>query len=560
MIQMKSEQRTFMNSAIKIFDMKKIIVILSIAFAGLLTFSSCSKSWLNEKPMSAYSPTTLNDSLGFEASVVGLYNNLAAYLCWSSNQGWLCVWQVGTDIAYSGQPEGIETPYYNYTLLNSSDGASNRVWTWCYQTINNCNVIIANVEDPSLKGMTDANKKAIDGEARFFRAYCYNQLVQCFGKVPLVTKPITTPKTDFTRASVDSINALLVEDLSFGVANLPDIENVKVSSGKKLYGRANKYQAMQLLAETYLRMNKNDLAEQQAQAIINSGQFSLTSSRYGIKATQPGDYYSDMFQYGNERRVQGNKEALWVLEQENPSSVAGGNVDNAQQRRVWVAAYYAISGMKICDSLGGRGLARLRLNNWFLYGLYPDGDIRNSQFNIHRQLFYNDPANANYGKPVPLNNADTIFRSCPYSTKWGCYDPKDDFGYAAIKDFILMRLGETYLLLAEAQIKQGKTTDAANAINALRTRAKAPLVSATDMTMDFLLDERARELVGEENRRLTLTRTGTLVDRAMKYNAVANPATYSIKGLTSTNLLMPIPQSQIDLNKDAKLDQNPGYN
>lgn len=540
--------------------MKKIIVILSIAFAGLLSFSSCSKSWLDEKPMSSYSPSTLNDSLGFEASIVGLYNNLAAYLAWSSNQGWLCVWQVGTDIAYSGQPEGIETPYYNYTLLNSTDGASNRVWTWSYQTINNCNVIIANVEDPSLKGMTDANKKAIDAEARFFRAYCYNQLVQCFGKVPLVTKPITTPKTDFTRASVDSINALLVEDLSFGAANLPDIESVKSNSKGKMYGRANKYQAMQLLAETYLRMNKNDLAEQQAQAIINSGQFSLTNKRYGIKTGQAGDYYSDMFQYGNERRVQGNKEALWVLEQENPSSVANGNVDNAQQRRVWVAAYYAISGMKICDSLGGRGLARLRLNNWVLYNLYADGDIRNSEFNIHRKLIYNDPASANYGKPVPLNNADTIFRSCPYSTKWGCYDPKDDFGYAAIKDFILMRLGETYLLLAEAQIKQGKTSDAANAINALRTRAQAPQVDASQMTMDFLLDERARELVGEENRRLTLMRTGTLVDRAMKYNAVANPTTYSIQGLTSTNLLMPIPQSQIDLNKDAKLDQNPGYN
>ncbi|MBV4359231.1 RagB/SusD family nutrient uptake outer membrane protein [Pinibacter aurantiacus] len=541
--------------------MKKIIVIIFIAFAGLLTFSSCSKSWLDEKPMSAYSPTTLSDSLGFEASATGLYNSLAAYLCWSNNQGWLCVWQVGTDIAYSGQPEGIETPYYNYTLLNSTDGASNRVWTWCYQTINNCNVIIANVESPSLKGMTEASKKAIDGEARFFRAYCYNQLVQCFGKVPLVTKPITTPKTDFTRASVDSINALLVEDLSFGATNLPDIEAVKSNSKGKLYGRANKYQAMQLLAETYLRMNKNDLAEQQAQAIINSGQFSLTSKRYGINTGRAGDYYSDMFQYGNERRVQGNKEALWVLEQENPSSVAGGNVDNAQQRRVWVAAYYAISGMKICDSLGGRGLARLRLNNWFLYGLYPSGDMRNSQFNIHRTLIYNDPAfPATYGKPVPLNNADTIFRTCPYSTKWGFYDPKDDFGYATLKDFILMRLGETYLLLAEAQIKQGKTTDAANSINALRTRAQAPQVSAADMTMDFLLDERARELVGEENRRLTLTRTGTLVDRALKYNAVANPATYSIKGLTTTNLLMPIPQSQIDLNKDAKLEQNPGYN
>jgi hypothetical protein len=84
-----------------------------------------------------------------------------------------------------------------------------------------------------------------------------------------------------------------------------------------------------------------------------------------------------------------------------------------------------------------------------------------------------------------------------------------------IKDFMMMRLGETYLLLAEAQVKQGKTAEAANTINVLRTRAQAPLVTADKMTLDFILDERARELIGEENRRMTLMRTGTLVDRAL---------------------------------------------
>lgn len=59
---------------------------------------------------------------------------------------------------------------------------------------------------------------------------------------------------------------------------------------------------------------------------------------------------------------------------------------------------------------------------------------------------------------------------------------------------------------------------------------------------------------------MTLMRTGTLVDRALLHNAVANPTTYSISGLTTKNLLLPIPQSQIDLNKDARLEQNPGYN
>ncbi|MEO6633638.1 MAG: RagB/SusD family nutrient uptake outer membrane protein, partial [Mucilaginibacter sp.] len=237
-----------------------------------------------------------------------------------------------------------------------------------------------------------------------------------------------------------------------------------------------------------------------------------------------------------------------------------GNVDNAQQRRVWGAAYYQVPGMLPCDSLGGRSVARLRLSNWVLYGLYPDGDMRNSNNNIRRKYYYNDRSptySALYGKPVPFTGSDTLFRICPSVTKWGAFDPNDTFGYAMIKDFIMMRLGETYLLLAEAQVKQGKTAEAAATINVLRTRAQAALVTSAQMTMDFILDERARELIGEENRRLTLMRTGTLVDRANRLNAT--DAVHPTIGIAAKNLLLPIPLSEIQLNKDAVLEQNPGY-
>jgi hypothetical protein len=330
-----------------------------------------------------------------------------------------------------------------------------------------------------------------------------------------------------------------------------------------MYARANKFMAMQLLAEVYLRMGKPDLAEVQAQNIISSGKFSLIKSRYGIKTGTAGDYYSDMFAYGNQRRVQGNTEAIWVLEQENTATVVGGNTGNAQQRRVWGAAYYNIAGMTICDSLGGRSIARLRLSNWVIYNLYATNDVRNSPYNLRRRYYYNDPSNASYGKQVPYTGPDTLFKICPSITKWGAYDPNDAFGYTMVKDFILMRLGETYLLLAEAQFKQGKLAAAATTINVLRQRAFANypaegLVQPSDITMDFILDERARELIGEENRRMTLMRTGTLVDRALRLNA--NDAAKPIVGLSATNLLLPIPLSEIQLNKDATLDQNPGYN
>jgi hypothetical protein len=214
--------------------------------------------------------------------------------------------------------------------------------------------------------------------------------------------------------------------------------------------------------------------------------------------------------------------------------------------------------MAICDSLGGRGISRLRLSGWMLYGLYDAGDMRNSPNNIRRQYWYNDPTKtATFGKPVPYAGADTVYKICPHTTKWYQFDPNDVFGFAMIKDFILMRLGETYLLQAEAQLQQGKTDAAATSINALRTRAHAPLVAGSQIDLNFILDERARELVGEENRRLTLMRTGTLVDRATRLNA--GTVVYPLNGLSKTNLLLPIPQQEINLNKDAVLAQNPGY-
>ncbi|MGQ7856848.1 RagB/SusD family nutrient uptake outer membrane protein [Pedobacter sp. WC2501] len=541
--------------------MKKYITIIASLSLLFVVFSSCKKAFLDEKPFSSYTPLTLTDSLGFEASLIGLYNHTSTIFSWSDQQGWPSVWQVGTDVANAtNNQQGVEIPYYNYATLTSTDGGAARMWNRDYIMVNLTNIIVDGIENPSVTSLSAKGKSLVSAEAKFFRAYAYNNLATLFGGVPLITHALAGPKTDFVRAPIADVNNLIVADLLFAAANLPDIEAVKTNTKGKMYGRANKFMAMQLLAEVYLRIGKPDLAEQQAQAIISSGKFSLIRSRYGVKTGQPGDYYSDMFQYGNERRVQGNTEAIWVLEQENPTAVVGGITDSPQQRRVWGAAYYNIAGMALADSLGGRSIGRLRLSNWVLYGLYKGNDIRNSQYNIRRKYYYNDPDPkyaAKFGKQVPFTGPDTLINICPSTTKWGAFDPNDTFGYAMIKDFILMRLGETYLLLAEAQVAQGKTGDAATTINVLRTRANAAQVSASEMTKDFILDERARELIGEENRRMTLMRTGTLVERALRLNS--NDASKPITGLTTKNLLLPIPLGEIQLNKDAVLTQNPGY-
>ncbi|MHA6247170.1 RagB/SusD family nutrient uptake outer membrane protein [Pontibacter sp. CAU 1760] len=540
--------------------MKRYIKIFAFACLGLQTFTACDKDLLDEEVLSSYSPTTLRDLPGLEASLVGLYNHNSTFYSVSWAQGWPAVWQVGTDVVWPIQPQGIEVPYFNYNTLTSLDGAADHTWNWSYTMINNANVIIKNVESADLVGVSEADKNRINAEARFFRGLAYNTLATAFGGVPLVKEPLTAPKTDFVRAPLEEVNSLILTDLQFAAEQLRDIQDIPSAQ----QARANKYMARQLLAEVYLRVGQPAKAEEQTSAIINSGAFSLVTKRYGVAASQPGDPFSDMFKYGNQRRRQGNTEAIWVMEAENPRNVPGGMTDNPQQRRVWQASYHSRAGMIPADSLGGRGIARIRLSNWVLYGLYPEGDMRNSEHNINRKLYYNDPApkySAIYKTRVPYEGPDTLFIIAPYTMKWGQFDPQDVFGYGMWKDFILMRLGETYLLQAEAQFKQGKLAEAAESINALRRRANAPLVTAADITLDFILDERARELIGEENRRFTLMRTGTLVERATRLNTSIPglPENRQITGLTETHLLMPIPQNEIDLNKDAKLEQNPGY-
>jgi len=538
--------------------------ILYMAIGVVITITSCSKDFLNETPYSSYTPEKLTDALGFEASLTGLYNHLSTIYSWSDRQGWVSVWQVGTDVANAtNNLESVEIPYFNYSLLNSEDGAAARMWNRCYIMINLTNIIINSIEGADVTGLSQEEKNAINAEAKFFRAFAYNTLATLYGSVPVITTALSGPKTDFVRAPLEEVNGLIISDLQFASQSLPHIDEVKSNTAGRMFARANRFMAMQLLGEVYLRTDQPALAEEQLSNIINSGAFQLVSNRYGVKEGQKGDPFSDMFVYGNQRRGQGNTEAIWVMEQENPATVVGGITDNPQQRRVWGAAYHNIPGMVLADSLGGRGLGRLRLSNWVLYGLYQPGDVRNSENNIRRRYYYNNPTSPNFGKPVPYAGADTAFNIAPHTTKWYQFDPNDTFGYAMIKDFILMRLGETYLLLAEAQFKQGKLQEAADNINKLRERAFADYpqkgqVLASDITLDFILDERARELIGEENRRMTLMRTKTLVERAIRLNS--NSAVNPLRGISPNNLLLPIPLREIQLNKDAILEQNPGYN
>jgi hypothetical protein len=564
----------------------KYKIITAVIALSLCTIS-CGDDYLKEEPYS-FDNTGHTDATTVDAELVGLHRIFAELWGYSGRQGFLSCWQIGTDVCSAGATEGVENPFYQYADLNSENGGVSYLWQKCYEFINNANLIIAAI---------DEDNKPASAEARFFRAYAYNTLVTLWGDVPLMDEPVTVPTFNFTRQPVADIDQLIDEDLQYGITHLPDVGAAAKPS------RINKDMARQLAAEAYLRMGIRDnsyfaKAEQCASAIIDGGKYSLIEERYGKFLGEGGDPYRDMFRFGNQRRSQGNTEGIWVFEMEYNNQVTGGTVDNPQYRRVWQPALHKNDGYTNCDSLVGRGNGRLRLSNFMKYTVWTglEGDMRNSNFNIRRIVYYNTPGfelaigvDANgfrvavdapekvqevtvkTGDRIVSYAADSLEVLYPYTTKWGGYDPTDDFGYAIVKDWPIMRLGETYLLRAEARLRQNKNAEAAADINKLRDRAfkaaraasgNAALgsVSAADLSIDFILDERARELIGEENRRMTLVRTGKLADR-VPMNGDTSPAGKVTTGFDAgKHILLPVPLSEIQLNKDAELKQNPGYN
>ena len=561
--------------------MKLRNIIYSVMAVGTLALTSCSDSYLDEKMYSSYG-TDVED---VEAKVIGLHYKYADLWGWSDQQGFAGCWQDGTDVGAPGDTQGVEVPFFQYGSLNSENGGVNKLWTSLYSMINSANIII-NTEgvDPAAKA-----------EAEFFRAYSYNMLVTLWGDVPLLTESKAEPRTDFIRNAVSEIDAVIASDLNDAMNNLPEVDKTKTQN------RINKDCARILAGEAFNRMGKYAEAEAAVTATINSGNYKLITERYGKYLADAGDYYSDMFRWHNQRRSEGNTEGIWVFQMEYERDVTGGTINAPQQRRNWVAAFHKLTDFMVnADSIGGRGNGRLRLSNYVKYGVFEKGDIRNSNHNI-RRILYANKADVNKeisvkeingfmyrvddgtdgAKKVTVKTGDrcywtvkdTLAVMYPHPTKWGGYDPTDDFGWSLVKDWPLMRLADAYLLRAEARINQGNTTGAAEDINVLRDRAfkeyraesgnaEAGKVTAAQMNIDFLLDERIRELVGEENRRYTLCRTGKLAERVkmMMDKWAEGTESKMITGFdASKHTLLPIPLSEIQLNKDAELKQNPGY-
>lgn len=569
--------------------MKKNLSLLMLIL--LLTGTiSCKKDFLDETPLDFLSAgNAFKTSNDFQASVNNLYRLVRAEL-YTTNDNAPFEYQYRTDLAFY-VPAAFPANLSGEISPNSSIMSGH--WTALYKIVAEANTVIARI--PSSE-MSASDKLLFEARGRFFRAFAYRCLAYIWGGVPLELNEVTDPKIDYVRATRKEVYTQVIADLTFAATNLPAITSAAVKDGEVTSQAAN-----HLLAEVYIADGQFQNAITAANAVINSSGMALMTSRFGSRRTEvPGDVYWDLFRKNNQNRKNGsgNTESIWVIQIETDvpggaaiSTTSFASGDGFSLERVHAPLIRDLTVNNVAafrwptsDYTGGRGVGFWAPSKYFIDSVYagdPVNDIRNANHNFVRRFkgsnpsspffnaeidFHNLPPNTRGTSGVALSSGVPSRAFYPYSTK--CTEPgghpsnlysgaypmalKGGAGFT-YQDQYMFRLAETYLLRAEAYLGASNPTLAANDINVVRARSGASAVAPANVTIDYILDERIRELGVEEKRMFTLMRLNKWYDRVVKCNPF-----YASAAQTKYNL-WPIPQSEIERNRGAVLEQNPGY-
>jgi len=571
--------------------LNKIIRSGFVLMTCILLSTGCGKQFLDEKPLDFYTPNNaLQTKSDFQSSVNNLYNRFRSILIGGINLDANFALRYATDFAVNATDYNppVKLNDYKNTMVPEFFVVS-EIWNDFYKIILNANVIIDRAKISSQ--LSEEDKAEFTGEALFFRAVSYNILADLYGGVPLILNEVKEPRRDYVRASREDVYKQCASDLEQAADFLKNVDEVES-------GKANKQAAQHVLTEVYISLGNLDMAISTASKVIDYPGLGIMTERFGRHANDPGDVYRDLFELNNQSRSSGNKEGIFVIKTtfQNKASLRDftqwAMIPDMANLRVQAKAadgsiqtFPAIMGYN--DKWSGRGVGWMRPTSHFLYEIWGENDIRNSQYNIIRDFRMDGlPANSpDFGKWYVKDGfaaktnyfGDTIRNWFPIIKKVTLSEgdfPSDYYKIGpdgkpeksplggtiltndsenSFKDSYFIRLAETYLLRAEAYIKKGEKQKAADDINVLRARAHASLASAGEMDIDYLLDERLRELYGEELRMVTLTRMGKLYDRDVKYNEKSG------KSIQPYHNLWPIPFSEIERNTGAELKQNPGY-
>lgn len=482
--------------------------------AALLLASACEKEFLDRAPKGQLTFDTFFETEDHAVwATNAIYENFRSWeMCAFP---WIGITDIISDDADKGSTENdalyiLELDNFTFDATNS---AFSGAWTGHYQTISRANLAIENI--PGID-MDEERRGRLVGEAKFLRAYAYFRLVQWFGELPIITRPLSEDEY-FTqeRRPVAEVYNLIEQDLLDAIGALPE----KSEYASTDLGRATKGAARGILAKLYMLKKDYANAEKYCLEVINSNEYSLLPR------------YADNFLPVGEQGAESVFEISAVAIQ---AAVAGPGA----------TPYNMIQGVRGIPNLGW-GFNRPSDD---LVAAYEAGDPRRQATIIYVGEVLPDGLTIVQDNPEILNER--------YNQKaWvPAHAGLQDNGPGNLR---LLRYADILLLAAEAINENGKPADALPYLNQVRRRARGsnnfilPDITTTDQNelREIIYHERRIELAMEQNRWFDLLRWGRAeqVMTAVGKNFVANK-----------HELLPLPQSEIDLS-GGLLQQNKGY-
>ncbi len=476
-------------------------IAAAITAICLLLTVGCTKSFLDVAPIGQQTSATFfanaNDAT---AAVTSCYGHLNEWKV--AGFAHLAITSITSDDAEKGSVPGdaaFMNDFDNFTFT-STEFEIDDYWTGQYAGVNLCNQCIDNIPKITMDASLQARLIA---EAKFIRAYHYFNLVRAFGDVPKVDHvPVTADELNPVRSASADIYALIESDLNAAITILP------ASYTSAEIGRATKGAALGTLAK--VKMYEKKWTEVLA----------LTDQVIALPYALMSDYYK-MFRVAYEN----NSESLFETQANTFASDCG--------------TYCQYSEVQWVRPVGwGFNVPTQDLAN-----AYEPGDLRKAATIIFSGETTQD------GDVIPANSPNPRYNKkiyVPSSVPNAC-----GYGYGRDQNRRILRLGEIYLIRAEAANELNDTVKAKAALNMIRNRAGLPSINAISQAnlRTKIWNERHIELAMEEDRFFDLVRQGRagLVLRAQGKQFV-----------DGKNEVFPIPDRQIVLSGN-KLTQNPNY-
>lgn len=489
-----------------------------IAFASSILFSSCAGDWLNLNPStsvtSGQAVTNLEDA---QVALNGIYRVASAHSYYGDNYLYYADCRAEDVQARVSKSSGARvSAYYEYNAIATDAFNITRVWNQPYIVIHQANSLIEKIDGGSVITDNAPELARIKAEALAMRGLALFNLTQLFGMpytfdngsslgVPIETKS-TEPTHQPARNTVAECYAQVIKDMTDALPSL---------STTRHNGYQNQWSVKALLSRIYLNMNDNVNALKYAKEVIDNG---------GLYTLFTHEEYTTV--WGKDFNAESLFEFYFTLSE--PSGGTGGEG----------------APMVYADNV--KDWNNLVLTKAFLDLLNEDpDDVRHALTRLpqdpEKDIF---PTGSN-GQPKYL---------IKYPGKTGDVltgNPQDN-------DICVIRLSEVYLNAAEAAFKLGgeHLGEARTYLNAIVSRANpAESVSEKELTLERILKERRKELVGEGLALFDYLRNGKSVSRQGGWHLLSLPVDAVTIAPSDLRLALPIPQAEIDANPN--MVQNP---